>query len=172
MGYHGPLHRLLQVNLFGFGGDGSTVPTYRNWAKAKVWDHYGNEPNGDAEDIGDGKGLCVRQFNQRTNGEWGDDDCTKSYKSACSMEAEQSCQSKPINETETIKHVLQKRACLPLTMQDEASNLPATYIFLNPAKEEAKEKLIKKKKGISKNYFNESDMTALYPDLFRLLCQR
>ena len=55
-------------------GDGSTVPTYRNWAKAKVWDHYGNEPNGDAEDIGDGKGLCVRQFNQRTNGEWNSGD--------------------------------------------------------------------------------------------------
>ena len=84
-------------------GDGSTVPTYRNWAKAKVWDHYGNEPNGDAEDIGDGKGLCVRQFNQRTNGEWGDDDCTKSYKIACSMAAEQSCHTKQINETETMR---------------------------------------------------------------------
>ena len=53
--------------------------------------------------------------------------------------------------------------------QDQTSNLPAIDIFLNPSREEEKEKVIKKKKDIAKTYFEESDMETLYPELFHLL---
>ena len=40
---------------------------------------------------------------------------------------------------------------------------------MNPAKEQAKEKLIKEKKDLAKDYFKESDMESLFPELFRIL---
>ena len=69
--------------------------------------------------------------------------------------------------------MLQKRTCLqPETnnsIQDQAPNLPSIDIFLNPSREEEKNRVIKKKKDIAKNYFKDSDMETLYPKLFRLL---
>ena len=53
--------------------------------------------------------------------------------------------------------------------QNQESNLPAIDIFLNPDKDQQKEKLIKEKKEIAQNYFKGSDMSTLYPKLFRIL---
>ena len=132
--------------------DGSTDPTYRNWGP--------NRPNSNDR--------CVRQaVADGRQSKWNDYDCLDPRQYACSMAAEPSCQSKS-NETEIMESLLQKRACIPITRQD-TSNLPAIDIFLNPAKEEAKEELIKKKIAIAKKFFNDSDMKTLYPELFHLL---
>ena len=40
---------------------------------------------------------------------------------------------------------------------------------MNPEKEQDKERIVKKKKKIAKDFFSASDMKTLYPELFRLL---
>ena len=74
---------------------------------------------------------------------------------------------------EVVEEILRTRTCMkPETndlTQDQALYLPAIDIFLNPAKEQEKEKLIRRKKDLAKDYFKESDMESLYPELFRIL---
>ena len=75
--------------------------------------------------------------------------------------------------SEALQNMLQERMCMKMTTndstRDQTLNLPAIDIFLNPAKEQTKEKLIKKQKEIANNYFKENDMQSLYSELFRLL---
>ena len=53
--------------------------------------------------------------------------------------------------------------------QEAAPTLPGIDIFLNPAKEQNKERIIEEKKNLAKEFFNNSNMQTLYPELFRLL---
>ena len=67
---------------------------------------------------------------------------------------------------------MQKRLCVQTnesSTQGQASLLPGIDFFLNPARNRQKEKIIKTKKDFAKNYFKESDMQTLYPELFRIL---
>ena len=84
---------------------------------------------------------------------------------ACSMEADRSEQS--WNSTDM--KMLKQRTCTNPGEEDVASRLPAIDVFLNPAKELAKKKLIKDKKNVAKKYFRDSNMQTLYPELFRIL---
>ena len=47
--------------------------------------------------------------------------------------------------------------------------LPGIDIFLNPAKVQDKERIIVEKKNLAKEFFKNSNMRTLYPELFRLL---
>ena len=42
-------------------------------------------------------------------------------------------------------------------------------MFLNPARQIEKERIINKTKNRAKHYFNNADMSSVYPELFRLL---
>ena len=70
-------------------------------------------------------------------------------------------------------NLLQKRTCIKYeainSADDQASNLPAIDIFLNPSRKKEKDRVIKEKKDIAKIYFKESNMSTLYPELFRIL---
>ena len=133
--------------------DGSSSATYTNWLTTNP-----RQPDGD--------GDCLIVLHISDAERWSDIACDKKYRYACSMEPEE-CSS------EVLTKMLQKRTCIKPeknnSTQDQSSNLPAIDIFLNPAKEQAKEKLIKEKKEIAKNYFKESDMKTFYPELFRIL---
>ena len=49
------------------------------------------------------------------------------------------------------------------------SKLPNVDVFLNPAKEDFKEEVVKEKNEIAENYFSTVDMRSVYPELFRIL---
>ena len=70
-------------------------------------------------------------------------------------------------------NLLQKRTCIRYeainSADDQASNLPAIDIFLNPSRKKEKDRVIKEKKDLAKMYFKESNMSTLYPELFRIL---
>ena len=70
-------------------------------------------------------------------------------------------------------NLLQKRTCRKYeaitSADDRASNLPAIDIFLNPSRKKEKDRVIKEKKDLAKMYFKESNMSTLYPELFRIL---
>ena len=53
--------------------------------------------------------------------------------------------------------------------QEKVQNLPPIDIFLNPKKEQKKNNIIEKMKNTAKDFFKNSDMKSLYPELFRLL---
>merc|ERR1712013_952213 len=55
------------------------------------------------------------------------------------------------------------------TTTDLARTLPAIDIFLNPARKEEKENIIKTKKKLASDYFKKSNMQTLYPELFKIL---
>ena len=120
--------------------DGSSSADYVNW-----W-YDGQQPDGD--------GDCVMvHFNDPPRSEyWSDISCDRQYRYACSMRPAEECSS------EELKAMLQKRICikpmLNASIHDQALNLPAIDIFLNPAREEAQENLIKEKKDIARNYSN------------------
>ena len=103
------------------------------------------------------------------NGFWNDRECAAGGKRyACSKAAEE-CESK-----EMMEYALQKRTCIGQNTtsdqtQEMASKTPAIDLFLNPAKEEEKKRIIREKKDIAKNYFKGSNMPTLYPELFRIL---
>ena len=130
-----------------------TSPTYSNW-------------------LGDAPGSyidCARLFIATSSEEWIGTNCGNYLIYACSMEpVVESCDT-----TEALENMLQERTCMEImandSTQDQGLNLPAIDILLNPANEQAKEKLIKEKKEIANNYFKESDMQTLYPELFRIL---
>ena len=138
-----------------------TSPTYRNW-KHHCPDYPQHEPDGDGDCV-----FVQDQCNHRER--WSDWDCAQQFRYACSMEpVVESCDT-----TEALENILQERPCIDMTTndstRDQTLNLPAIDIFLNPAKDKEKEKLIKEKKEIAKNYFEESDSQTLYPELFRIL---
>ena len=60
---------------------------------------------------------------------------------------------------------------LDSTDGNNSAKLPGVDIFLNPAKEIEKTKVVEAKQGIAKAYFNSSNMAVLYPNLFRILWQ-
>jgi hypothetical protein len=80
-----------------------------------------------------------------------------------------------------VKEALQTRTCIePATEEapEEAAGtepastpLPGVDIFLNPAKAQHKREIVKEKQSVAKNYFKTSDMSTLYPELFRILWQ-
>ena len=82
------------------------------------------------------------------------------------MAAEETCDS-----GKALEVMLQKTTCHKTDIEkpEEAKSLPGIDIFLNPAREEEKKKVIKEKKNIAVSYFNESNMHTLYPELFRIL---
>ena len=147
--------------------DGSTLGSYSNWAS---WENgqgkLHQEPN-------DGNGACVEKMIWNDlQGKWGDRDrdheCNVTRRYACSIAAHESCDTKKI-----FSNAMQKRLCVQTndssTTKGQASHLPGIDIFLNPARNLEKEKIIKTKKDFAKNYFKESDMQTLYPELFRIL---
>ena len=116
----------------------------------------------------DSTGNCVEMM-VKWNGFWNDRECAAGGKRyACSKAAEE-CESK-----EMMEYALQKRTCIGQNTtsdqtQEMASKTPAIDIFLNPAKEEEKKRIIREKKDIAKIYFKGSNMPTLYPELFRIL---
>ena len=127
------------------------VPGYENWWPVNK----------------DGDGDCVVVDSSTAGGgRWRDTPCATQFKYACSMEPLESC-----NSSEAILKMLRKRTCLQIEAnnQDQALNLPAIDVFLNPARGEEKDKVVKEKKDIAKEYFKGSDMKTLFPELFRLL---
>ena len=84
------------------------------------------------------------------------------------MEAEESCDSGRI-----LEDMILRSTCVENekneSNQDTAPTLPGIDIFLNPAKEQNKERIIEEKKNLAKEFFNNSNMRTLYPELFRLL---
>ena len=112
--------------------DGSPGSGYTNW-----WGQYDHP----TDEQPDGDGDCVyahRTLNQGTFLErWSDTACYQHLGYACSMEPEE-CSSGEL------KTMLRKRTCIkPMlndSSQDQSSDLPAIDIFLNPAREQEKEK--------------------------------
>ena len=74
-----------------------------------------------------------------------------------------------------VNQVLTKRACIKTssdatnTPQDNGPSLPGVDIFLNPAKTDQIAEIVSVKQGSAKRYFQDSDMSLLYPELFRIL---
>ena len=68
-----------------------------------------------------------------------------------------------------------KRTCIPPETKNTSNEigskpkLPSVDIFLNPEKRTYKKYIIQRKKEIAENYFKASDMSSLYPELFRIL---
>ena len=82
---------------------------------------------------------------------------------------EESCD--PSKALEDLLHrgtCLQQETTKNKTM-NATTSLPAIDMFLNPALEEYKKSIVKRKTGMAKDFFNDADMKALYPELFRLL---
>ena len=69
--------------------------------------------------------------------------------------------------------ILHQRTCIQSDKKTNntstLSELPPVDIFLNPAKELHKEKIVTEKKGVAKNFFGNANMQTLYPELFRIL---
>ena len=69
-----------------------------------------------------------------------------------------------------VKAILNKRSC---QMEEELSTAekdgPLIDMFVNPMKKEDKKNVIKSISNQAKDYFKKSDMTKLYPNLFKLL---
>ena len=78
---------------------------------------------------------------------------------------------------EAIGDVLNTRPCIqPLEEEknnseiiDEALELPIVDMFLNPERQDAKARIVKEKMTVAKTYFEASDMSKLYPELFKIL---
>ena len=51
----------------------------------------------------------------------------------------------------------------------EQVNLPIVDLFLNPAKQESKNQIVREKMQMAQAYFEGSDMKKLYPELFKIL---
>ena len=126
----------------GSGPDGG----YTNW--------YNGEP-----DYEGSNGNCVEVIGgYQSLGKWSDKDCTEEKVYACSTEIEA-----PVTDdsSKTVQNLLQMRPCLQprqynSTTQDMLSNLPGIDTFLNPARQQEKEKIIEEKKNMAKTYFKES----------------
>ena len=77
-----------------------------------------------------------------------------------------------------VEDELNKRVCIETTKTETSNNetssnettsLPGVGIFINPAKTDEKNNIVQEKQSLAKNYFNTSDMTTLYPELFKIL---
>ena len=73
-----------------------------------------------------------------------------------------------------VRDVINKRICIVTnnTITDNtslAASLPLIDIFLNPDRKEEKEDIITQKMSIATEYFRASNMTELYPKLFKIL---
>ena len=124
--------------------------SYTNWAP--------EEPNNGAE-------QCT--FISGQYGNWFDWKCEQVKRFACSMAAEEACDME-----KTLAGILHQRTCIQsnkTTKNDSISELPGVDIFLNPSKEQEKEKIVREKKDIAKNFFGNVNMQTLYPELFRIL---
>ena len=115
-----------------------------------------------------GDGVNVGKY-ALANGAWVDTpQITTRWKYACSMAAEEICDT-----GKALEDMLQTTTCQQLEtkkpINEVARHLPGIDIFLNPAREEEKNIVIKEKKNIAISFFNESNMQALYPELFRIL---
>ena len=134
--------------------DTSEPSPYRNW--------LGETP--------DETKSCIIKSNQNL-GKWKMVGCESTpIRFVCSRAATESCDS-----SKTLTQLLRRRTCIEFennnNLQDEALNFPDIDIFLNPAKVEEKKTIIREKKAIAENYFRNSDMKTLYPELFRILWQ-
>ena len=94
--------------------------------------------------------------------------CTALRNYVCDMPAkEENCDAE-----KTMEEILHRGNCVQHQETHKISpqeNLPGIDIFLNPEKEQDKERIVKKKKKIAKDFFGASDMKTLYPELFQLL---
>ena len=126
---------------------------YENWIRSQP-----NE-NGD----------CVAKARLPENkGKWIRESCGVEKRYACSMLA-----TKCDLASSAMKDMIKRKTCVQSgnnnTEKDLAPKLPPIDIFLNPARKEEQKEIIGEKKKIAKNYFQKSDMQALYPELFKIL---
>ena len=146
--------------------DGSTVSqSYNNWI---TWGQADQEPNGGAlQNCGIKWWDSHDQRPSLAYGGWADRPCTDLHNYACSMPAkEENCDAE-----KTMEEILHRGNCVQQETHkiSPEENLPGIDIFLNPEKEQDKERIVKKKKKIAKDFFSSSDMKTLYPVLFQLL---
>ena len=132
---------------------------YDNWLKLPR-----QHPNGD--------GDCVAKAGDIENeGKWFDAPCFEEKRYACSSPAEKFCHDDVARSA--LKNIMTGKACVQSekndTDKDFKPTLPGIDLFLNPARKEEMEKIIKTKKMIAKSYFEKTDMRALYPKLFQIL---
>ena len=148
---------LWQDGTFGWK-DGFEDNPFNNWGGNGV------EPNDDATL---GAEDCVMMIQ---SGCWADLQCHVERRYACSMAAEESCDTGA-----ALAGVLHQRSCIQTNIESNETNimsapqLPGVDIFLNPAKEQERERIVKKKKDTAKNFFAKARMAFLYPELFRIL---
>ena len=148
---------LWQDGTFGWK-DGFEDNPFNNWGGNGV------EPNDDATL---GAEDCVMMIQ---SGCWADLQCQLERRYACSMAAEESCDTGA-----ALAGVLHQRSCIQTNIESNETNimsapqLPGVDIFLNPAKEQERERIVKKKKDTAKNFFAKARMAFLYPELFRIL---
>ena len=132
--------------------DGTTDTLYENWGA--------NQPRGTDS-------RCAAKMEDE-DGKWDDvKSCDTKWKYACSAKAQEACDS-----NEALQKMLRRRACITPEANKHINltqKLPAIDIFLNPAREQAKKRLLEEKKDIAKGYFKNSDMQTLFPELFRIL---
>ena len=82
-------------------------------------------------------------------------------------------------ESAVVKSTLGEKPCIKtphhkrpiIQTSDAAARLPGIDSFLNPDKETERKDIVRAKKDVAKQYFNDSNMTSLYPNLFRILWQ-
>ena len=132
--------------------DGSSLNGYTNW--------YAADPNGGTQH------NCVIKGHSG-NGKWSDVDCTEENRYACSLEAQQSCDTE-----KTLESALHQRTCIQpntTSIADPSPKLPRVDIFLNPGKEQERRKVVSEQKRIAVNFFANANMSSLYPELFRIL---
>ena len=115
---------------------------------------------------------CVAKASDIENeGKWFDAPCFEEKRYACSVEAKKFCHDDMARSA--LKKTMRAKKCFQSGKNDTIKNLESTLpgidIFLNPARTEEKEKIIKAKKMIAKAYFAKSDMRSLYPKLFQIL---
>ena len=79
-------------------------------------------------------------------------------------------------ETQAVKDTVNERSCIHPTNEEVHNNqvasnstLPDVDVFLNPTKENLREKVVSQKEENAKKYFDNVDMKSLYPELFDIL---
>ena len=135
--------------------------SYQNWFVGRRH----REPNGDGDCvIKPGPNSKYRRAGM--TGAWLDTPCQWAGNYACSRAAEEIC-----DPSGALEDMMQRGTCRQTddSSQDVTPILPGIDIFLNPAKEQRKETIIHKKKKIAKDFFANSDMRTLFPELFRIL---
>ena len=75
---------------------------------------------------------------------------------------------------EAIVNTLKYGECIETALKsdeivNDSEKVPPIDLFINPSKEEALNDVVNAIQNISKNYFSNSDMAKLYPNLFKIL---